>query len=147
MAATGGSIGCTALHGVGNGSAGAMRGAMAGADGTDEETAKAFAIKVLDQVIGGGASWAASGFSRPTCPSCGEGFDSESSHFAVCPAAGRLEMLRPHDEVKVVGVEKMPQLNGKVCRLQDFVKERQRWKLRVNEKEMLFKAANLQKVS
>ena len=29
-----------------------------------------------------------------------------------------------------------------VCRLQDFVKERQRWKLRVDEKEMLFKVAD-----
>lgn len=31
---------------------------------------------------------------------------------------------------------------SQVCRLQDFVKERQRWKLRVDEKEMLFKVAD-----
>jgi len=31
---------------------------------------------------------------------------------------------------------------SQVCRLQDFVKERQRWKIRVNEKEMLFKVAD-----
>ncbi|CAK9058122.1 unnamed protein product [Durusdinium trenchii] len=124
---------------------GAMRGAMAGADGTDEETAKAFAVKVLDQVLGAGSAWASSGFTRASCPSCGEGYDSEAWHLAVCPAAGR-QMLRPGDEVRVFGLEKLPQLNGKVGQLQRFVNAKQRWVLRVEEKDMLFKASNLEKV-
>ena len=71
---------------------------MAG-DGTDEETAKAFATKVLDQVLGAGQTWAKSGFSRASCVSCGEGYDSEAAHYAVCPAAGK-SMLKPGDEAR-----------------------------------------------
>ena len=77
-----------------------MRGAMAG-DGTDEETARAFAVKVLDQVLGAGQRWASSGFRRASCVSCGEGYDSEAAHYAVCPAAGKV-MLKPGDEVTSV---------------------------------------------
>ncbi|CAJ1393910.1 unnamed protein product [Effrenium voratum] len=123
---------------------GAMRGAQAGEDGADEEAARGFAAMVLDQVIGAGAgqTWLDSGFVREACPSCGAGFDSREWHVSVCPAAGKTA-LRAGEEVLVVGLEKVPQLNGQRGELRRFVRPKERWVVAVKGREALFKAANL----
>jgi len=125
---------------------GAVRGARAGTDGVDEETARAFAAKLLDEVVGpgAGAAWLAKGNSRQMCPNTGEGFDSIEQHLSICPAVGRVP-LYAGDEVRLARLT-AAQLNGKVGVLQHFARDRQRWVVRLDGRDALFKAANLDKV-
>lgn len=124
---------------------GAVQGAQAGSDGADESTARGFAAKILDQVVGPGAgkAWTDSGFTRTTCAQCGEGFDSELWHRAICPAVGR-SLLCAGDQVRLVAL-KAEQLNGKEGVLQHFNRERHRWVVRMGDRDALFKAANLER--
>ncbi|CAE8655522.1 unnamed protein product, partial [Polarella glacialis] len=110
---------------------GAVRGAMAGLDGADEETASNFAVQILDQVLGPGAgrNWrlsAVAGNKRPCCAQCGEGFDSEAWHRSICPAMGRSGPLAAGDPVQLAGLQ-AAELNGKEGILQSFDRGKQRW--------------------
>ncbi|CAE8743657.1 unnamed protein product [Polarella glacialis] len=128
---------------------GAVRGAMAGLDGADEETASNFAVQILDQVLGPGAgrNWrlsAVAGNKRPCCAQCGEGFDSEAWHRSICPAMGPSGPLAAGDPVQLAGLQ-AAELNGKEGILQSFDRGKQRWVVRMGERDALFKASNLER--
>ncbi|CAE7747239.1 pntA, partial [Symbiodinium sp. CCMP2456] len=93
---------------------------------------------------GAGAAWLAKGNSRQMCPNTGEGFDSIEQHLSICPAVGRVP-LYAGDEVRLARLT-AAQLNGKVGVLQHFARDRQRWVVRLDGRDALFKAANLDKV-
>ena len=42
-----------------------------------------------------------------------------------------------------VNVEKMPQLNGQVLKLESFVRKSQRWLVLLGERKMLFQATEM----
>lgn len=126
---------------------GAIRGAMAGEDPTDEDTARGFAIKVLDDVIGPGAgkSWGEANIRRESCANCGEGYDSREQHLWLCPAVG-ICPLAAGDSVRLARL-KATELNGKDGTLEGFDRVKQRWVVKLSGRPALFKSVNLELAS
>jgi len=126
---------------------GAMRGATVGEDGCDDATARDFAVTVLDQALGQGAGdvWRKAGVQRPRCENCGDGFDSERWHRSICPAVGKTP-LRTGDQVRLAFLQRK-EYNGREGTLQEFNKAKERWVVRMGEKDALFRAVNLEKMT
>lgn len=126
---------------------GAVRGATVGEDGCDEATAQDFAVAVLDQALGPGAgeAWKKSGVQRSQCKNCCQGFDQEGLHLSICPAMGKT-LLTSGDQVKLANL-KSEQYNGRCGVLQTFNRQKERWVVRMGDKDALFNALNLEKVS
>jgi len=126
---------------------GALRGARSG-DGCDEETATGFAAMVLEQALGEGSGelWkrlkGQDCISRSTCENCGEGFDKEEWHRTLCPAMG-LTALHVGDRVCLANLTKV-EYNGRVGVLQSFNRVKERWVVRMGDKDALFKPVNLE---
>eukprot|EP00928_Gymnodinium_smaydae_P091176 TRINITY_DN74881_c0_g1_i1.p1 TRINITY_DN74881_c0_g1~~TRINITY_DN74881_c0_g1_i1.p1 ORF type:complete len:386 (-),score=82.19 TRINITY_DN74881_c0_g1_i1:146-1303(-) len=122
---------------------GAVRAAASGDDGCDAETSKAFAMTVLDAVLGKGSgeAWARSGVERQTCPNCGDGFDHARWHRAICPAVG-LTDLSVGDNVQLARLQKQ-EYNGRQGVLQRFDRQKHRWVVRMDGRDALFKPVNL----
>lgn len=130
---------------------GALRGAKCGADGCDDETANEFAKAVLEQALGPGSGelWSRllgqECVIRAECPDCGDGFDEEKWHRSICPAVGKTS-LSVGDNVRLAHLQNA-EYNGRSGVLQRFNRDKERWVVRLGEKDALFKALNLERVA